>query len=53
MKYPCKEKFAPTMMNKIRKCSLFMDLSMDINEQACVAVVGASNKKSFSFSTDL
>ncbi len=43
MKYPCKRNFTPTVMNKIRAGFLCMVcISMDIHEQACVAVVGAN-----------
>ncbi len=58
MKYPCKRKFAPTVMNRIRVGFQFQIVfSMDIHERACVAVVGASNKKitflnTLNFSTD-
>jgi hypothetical protein len=44
MKYPCKQKFVPTGMIKMKIYAQCIDKSMDIHEQACVAVVGASNK---------
>lgn len=52
MKYPCKLKFAPTLMNKIQEWFMFvMNMCMDIHEQASVAAVGASNKKIYVFKT--
>ncbi len=52
MKYPCKRKFAPTVMNKIRVGFLFkIVFNMDIHEQACVVPIAIGSASELSEAT--